>query len=167
MTVTRYKKMKPAEIARWLKDAKPIELSLCDIYDPERDAPRRAIYPSEEDREPTPYDLPRDLNAGIKSQRLLHPIVGPTKINGAHIRSYGPTPAAMESVVLVSSALMSAYPAIPRSVASTFEGRPIMGIAHEPRLYGLVGHYHWDAQRLDPGPGFDWQGLVNLIITMH
>lgn len=172
MTLERFDAMKPAERDQWLAKAKRRRGGACSLLEehPELEALANKLETEEErmfaaDDDTNPHNFPSDLNAGIKDPRRLHPIVGPVEINRGNVRGYGPTPAAMEATVLLSSALLAAYPEIPRSIPSTFRGDPILRVADDPRGYGLVGHFHWEAMRVDPGPGFDWQALVNLLVT--
>ncbi len=131
-----------------------IEEYIRDTYGPERRL-EGCLFPA--------ADLAR-ANPASKNPDLVLPLSPKTRINGAEVQAYGPSPAAMRSVVAVTGALLDAYPAIPKTIPTRETGEIYPNIVADPGEWGLVGHYHWEAQRWDPGPGFDWQALADMLL---
>lgn len=166
MTFERWSKLAPPARAAWQGAAERWQPSTCACGElPVIGGPLAADFEGEQIDPKNPLDLPHDLNLGVKDPRRIHPLVGPVEIHGQQFRAFGPTPAATESALLVTSALLDAYPSIPATLPANHEGALIGRVADDPRRYGVVGHYHWEAQRWDPGPGFDWQAFADLMIT--
>lgn len=80
-------------------------------------------------------------------------------INGALVRSWGYTPAQYRALGSLLRTLAAVFPRLG-------VGAPMVGDEVVPRVLdepedqdGVLAHWHWSADRWDPGPGFDWNRL--------
>lgn len=113
----------------------------------------------EPDKPPYSPDYKRisEVDAKVKHKRPVSDIM---EINGAKVRSYGYTDpqyvALIQLLKLLTKQSMfknlkAAYPVDPK-------GDVVGRILDEPIGHqGFMAHWHWETQRWDPGPGFDWQ----------
>lgn len=91
-----------------------------------------------------------------KSPRML--------INSGRVQSYGYTAAQERTLAALARALGSVFPRIDAGVPRDVHGALIMGIVQYPgALEGIIGHWHLNDERWDPGPGMDWEALERAI----
>lgn len=106
-----------------------------------------------------------DPNEGQKDP-TLQVAVGEMNLNGANLKAFGFTPRAMRAAEGVVLALVEAMPTIAPRIPSTDNGALIPRVVDEPRNWGVLGHWHTEAQRWDPGPGFDWQWIARGLMVL-
>lgn len=81
-------------------------------------------------------------------------------INGGRVKALGYTEAQYESLIAVLEGLFTMFPTIKRQVPVDANGRILRNKLAVPDFKGVVGHYHVQANRWDPGPGFDWERII-------
>ncbi|QDU85085.1 N-acetyl-anhydromuranmyl-L-alanine amidase [Planctomycetes bacterium Pla163] len=89
------------------------------------------------------------------------PVVG--AINGTELVQYDFTPQQYESLAKLTAALHRALPRIELDYPREADGSPLMRTmtrAEFDRHSGLIGHYHVQSNKQDPGPAFDWERVV-------
>lgn len=89
------------------------------------------------------------------------PITG--AINGVELVQYDFTPQQYESLAKLTAALHSALPGIELDYPREVDGAPLMRTMTRQEFdahSGLIGHYHVQSNKQDPGPAFDWERVV-------
>lgn len=89
------------------------------------------------------------------------PIQGP--IHDARYWQYDFTPEQYESLVLLTRSLAAALPKIRIDAPRDARGEVLTGVlspAQFSAFTGLLGHYHVQRNKIDPGPAFDWERLL-------
>lgn len=89
------------------------------------------------------------------------PITG--AINGAELVQYDFTPEQYASLAKLTAALHRALPGIELDYPREADGSPLMRTMTRAEFEGhsgLIGHYHVQADKIDPGPAFDWERVV-------
>jgi N-acetyl-anhydromuramyl-L-alanine amidase AmpD len=73
------------------------------------------------------------------------------------------TPAQYETLAALAATLTRVFPRIELTVPRDAAGdvrRDALGAADEAAFHGVLGHYHLQTDKLDPGPAFDWERLL-------
>lgn len=121
------------------------------------------------DEENTPFvKIPEALG----DPQLYHPdfVARPSRpaqvtgeINGRALRQYDFTPEQYAALIKLTAALHRVFPLITLDQPRDPFGQPI----HEKlpdelieHYQGLIGHYHLQEIKIDPGPAFDWDQLI-------
>lgn len=89
------------------------------------------------------------------------PVVG--AINGVELVQYDFTPEQYESLAKLTAALHEALPKIRLDYPREADGSPLMRTLSREEFdahTGLIGHYHVQSNKQDPGPAFDWERVV-------
>jgi N-acetylmuramoyl-L-alanine amidase len=85
------------------------------------------------------------------------------EIHGRQLRQYDLTPQQYDSLIKLTAALCSALPAIrcdyPRSADGTLL-RSTLPPAELASYTGVLGHYHIQGNKVDPGPALDWDRVI-------
>ncbi len=83
------------------------------------------------------------------------------EINGAKVRAFGYTEAQYKSLGALVRTLANVFPALQKVGGLDADGNVINRVLDAPEsVRGIVGHWHTEADRWDPGPGFDWARLA-------
>ncbi len=88
------------------------------------------------------------------------------EINGSVVRMYDFTPQQYDSLVKLASALCTLLPGIRPEVPRDGNGRPRTGAltgAELEKFQGILGHYHVQQNKIDPGPAMRWDWLVDRV----
>jgi N-acetyl-anhydromuramyl-L-alanine amidase AmpD len=89
------------------------------------------------------------------------PVVG--TIQGQTLRQYDLTPEQYESLIRLTATLVSVFPRInldyPRDESGVLI-RHKLPDADYARYHGILGHYHVQTNKVDPGPAFQWDKLI-------
>ncbi|NOT31351.1 MAG: N-acetylmuramoyl-L-alanine amidase, partial [Planctomycetes bacterium] len=83
-------------------------------------------------------------------------------IHGAAYVQHDFTPEQYESLAALTAALVRVFPRIELDAPRDAEGNVRMDAlsdAEEAAFHGVVGHYHLQTDKRDPGPAFDWERL--------
>ncbi len=89
------------------------------------------------------------------------PITG--EIHGATYEQYDFTPEQYESLARLSAALAQLFPRIDLEAPRAAGGRvrtDALTDEEELSFQGILGHYHLQTDKRDPGPAFDWERLL-------
>lgn len=89
------------------------------------------------------------------------PVVG--TIQGRELRQYDLTPQQYDSLVKLTAALCTVFPNMPCDYPRDDQGRLVTEKLPDERLReyrGLIGHYHIQANKTDPGPALQWDKVV-------
>jgi N-acetylmuramoyl-L-alanine amidase len=106
-------------------------------------------------------------NSGIRTPNFIahpirnEPVVG--VIQGAEYRMYDLTPQQYDSLIKLTAALCTVFPKMNCDAPRDDSGNVINHQLppDELRNYqGLMGHYHVQKEKQDPGPAFDWARVV-------
>ena len=85
------------------------------------------------------------------------------KINGRVLRQYDFTPEQYAALIKLTAALHRVFPLINLSMPRDPYGQPIHEKLPDDVIanhQGLIGHYHLQEIKIDPGPAFDWDKLI-------
>ncbi len=80
-------------------------------------------------------------------------------IQGRELVQYDFTPEQYDALTGLLAGLHGAFPGIALDMPRDAAGRPITVVLSEDELAafrGVLGHYHVSAEKVDPGPAFDW-----------
>ncbi len=90
------------------------------------------------------------------------PVVG--AVQGRQLRQYDLTPEQYDSLIKLTATLCSALPAIRCDYPRDANGALLTTKLPDAELAvytGLLGHYHIQENKVDPGPAFQWDRVVN------
>ncbi|MGE3108736.1 MAG: N-acetylmuramoyl-L-alanine amidase [Phycisphaerales bacterium] len=85
------------------------------------------------------------------------------EIQGKALEQYDFTPQQYESLIKLTAALCTVFPNLPCDYPRDEKGELIREKLPDDRLAGyrgLLGHYHIQSGKVDPGPAFDWEKVV-------
>jgi len=104
-------------------------------------------------------------------------ITGPTRpytvvgtINEHQVQQYDLTPQQYDALIKLTATLTKIFPKINNDYPRDDEGRLIQGILTDEQFadfQGLIGHYHIKKSKIDPGPAFQWDYLVEQVEKEH
>ncbi|MCY2960821.1 MAG: peptidoglycan recognition family protein [Planctomycetota bacterium] len=85
------------------------------------------------------------------------------EIQGETLQQYDFTPEQYASLVKLTAALCRAFPRIEPDAPRGADGRVLdhaLGDAEWREFRGILGHYHVQKNKTDPGPAFDWEPFL-------
>lgn len=86
------------------------------------------------------------------------------QINGRDVRQYDFTEAQYTSLIKLTAALNGALPKIILDYPRDATGKLLTQQLPDPELHaftGVLGHYHVQDDKVDPGPALDWDRVIN------
>jgi N-acetyl-anhydromuramyl-L-alanine amidase AmpD len=90
------------------------------------------------------------------------PVVG--TIQGQSLRQYDLTPEQYESLIRLTATLCTLFPRItldyPRDASGALIPHKLPDADYQ-RYQGILGHYHVQTNKVDPGPAFQWNRLID------
>jgi hypothetical protein len=89
------------------------------------------------------------------------PVVG--EVQGQTLVMFDLTPQQYDSLIRLVATLCTVFPNLPCDYPRDADGRLITGQLPDDALAGyrgLLGHYHVQSNKVDPGPAFDWDKVV-------
>ncbi|MCC6320355.1 MAG: N-acetylmuramoyl-L-alanine amidase [Phycisphaerales bacterium] len=89
------------------------------------------------------------------------PIVG--QVQGRELAMYDLTPEQYDSLIKLTAALCTVFPRIPCDYPRDAEGNLVLDKLPDDALAaytGILGHYHIQANKIDPGPALQWDRVV-------
>ncbi len=146
-----------------------IEIANIGAYPPNAAQPLERWY-RREDGATGPVVL--NVPAGIKNTGILTPnFVGrPAQaervsgtVHGQNLVQYDLTPEQYAALVKLTAALVEIFPRLRGDVPRDAEGEPLMRKLPEKELEryrGILGHYHIQENKVDPGPAFQWKRFI-------
>jgi hypothetical protein len=111
---------------------------------------------------PTELDGGGVLNPGVYRPSRDEPVTG--EIQGRTLRQYDLTPQQYESLIRLTATLCAIFPNLPCEFPRDAAGRPTTTKLPDDQLAayrGILGHYHIQADKTDPGPAFDWDRVIS------
>jgi hypothetical protein len=103
----------------------------------------------------------RDISAAPFAPSRPEPVVG--SIQGQVLRQYDLTPQQYASLVKLTATLCTVFPRIKCDYPKDSAGRLIphkLPPDEYARYEGILGHYHVQTNKVDPGPAFQWDAVV-------
>ncbi len=100
--------------------------------------------------------------AGFVGRPIRNEIITGT-INGRSLRQYDFTPQQYESLAKLTATLCTIFPKITPDYPRDADGQLINDRLPDDQLaayQGLIGHFHIQKNKVDPGPAFQWDRLV-------
>ncbi len=111
--------------------------------------------------------IPAQLEDGIRTRGLqarpARPGLLRGAVHGAEYVQYDFTEEQYESLAALAAALVALFPRIELEVPRDARGvvrTDALSDEEELDFHGLVGHYHLQTDKRDPGPAFDWERLL-------
>ena len=93
--------------------------------------------------------------------RFERPLSEAMEINGAKVQTHGYTEPQYRTLGSLARLLANVFPALARVGGMSEDGRLFQRTLDIPAVAsGVLGHWHVDSNRWDPGPGFDWERLT-------
>ena len=86
------------------------------------------------------------------------------KIHGQDLVQYDFTPQQYAALIKLTAALCQVFPRIECKFPTDASGKPLYGRLSDDELanyHGVLGHYHSTTEKVDPGPAFDWERVIN------
>ncbi len=102
----------------------------------------------------------RDLSSVLRPARD-QPVIG--TIQGQSLRQYDFTDRQYESLIRLTATLCKLFPKIVCDYPRDAGGALIRAKLPDPdlvRYHGILGHYHVQTNKVDPGPAFQWDRLI-------
>ncbi len=90
------------------------------------------------------------------------PVTG--KIHGRDLIQYDLTPEQYAALIKLTAALHRVFPAIKLDYPRDRQGRLVTGKLPAAQLagyQGVIGHFHLQENKVDPGPAFQWDPVIN------
>lgn len=103
----------------------------------------------------------RDLSVPLRPSRD-EPVVG--EVQGQTLHQYDLTPRQYEALIKLTATLCTIFPKITCDYPRDVEGRLIPRKLSEDayKTYrGVLGHYHVQTNKVDPGPAFQWDKVID------
>jgi N-acetyl-anhydromuramyl-L-alanine amidase AmpD len=106
-------------------------------------------------------------NSGIRTPNFVaypahnEPIVG--EVQGKQLRMYDLTPQQYDSLIKLTATLCTVLPKINCDAPRGPDGKVINHVLTQEQwesYQGLMGHYHVQLEKTDPGPAFDWEKVI-------
>jgi N-acetyl-anhydromuramyl-L-alanine amidase AmpD len=107
-------------------------------------------------------------NSGVRTPNFVghparnEPIVG--SVQGRELQQYDLTPQQYDSLIKLTATLCTVLPKItvdaPRDENGKILDHKLPNDQYD-QYQGLLGHYHVQLDKIDPGPAFDWDRVIN------
>jgi N-acetyl-anhydromuramyl-L-alanine amidase AmpD len=145
-----------------------IEIANIGAYPPD-DASTLETWYAKDARGRTRIVLPASMgDGGVRTPKFVgYPCGNAPKfgaIHGAEYEQYDLTPQQYDSLIKLTAALCTIFPKMSCDYPRDAHGRILTTVMPKDlweRYGGLIGHEHLSAQKIDPGPAFDWDRVVN------
>lgn len=144
-----------------------IEIANIGAYPPGKDGILKSWY-GVDDRGRTVITLPAHVgDGGVRTPGFVGapardgPVEG--RVQGAVYRMYDLTPQQYESLAKLTATLCTVLPRIRCDYPRDKDGTLVEGKLPDAELAtyaGLLGHFHIQANKVDPGPAFQWELVV-------
>lgn len=106
-------------------------------------------------------------DAGVRTQRFQGEAARPGllrgTIHGANYVQYDYTPEQYKSLIKLIAGVSRVLPKIDTEAPRGPDGRVLTRVLSDTEyenFSGVVGHYHLTENKIDPGPAFDWEGVL-------
>jgi N-acetylmuramoyl-L-alanine amidase len=144
-----------------------IEIANIGAYPPGKDAPLKSWY-AKDDRGRAVITLPGHMgDGGVRTPGFVGVPVRPGpiegRIQGSTLLMHDLTPEQYDSLVKLTATLCTVLPRIRCDYPRGTDGAMIAEKLPDDELAeysGLLGHYHIQGNKVDPGPAFQWEMVV-------
>jgi N-acetylmuramoyl-L-alanine amidase len=143
-----------------------IEIANIGAYPPGNETALERWYRTADGK--TLITIPRDFEpSGIRNSNLIlhparnEPIRG--KIQDEELLQYDFTEQQYQALIKLTATLCKIFPKLPCSFPENEQGKVFPEKLPDERLesyHGLLGHFHVQSNKTDPGPAFDWERVV-------
>jgi N-acetylmuramoyl-L-alanine amidase len=144
-----------------------IEIANIGAYSPSSRAPLDRWYQTDANSAPF-IEVPAEYQpSGIRTENFAPrparplPVVG--KIQGQQLVQYDFTPEQYAALIKLTATLCSIFPKLPCDYPRDSSGVLISEKLSDEKLKnyrGLLGHYHIQSNKVDPGPAFQWDKVI-------
>jgi N-acetylmuramoyl-L-alanine amidase len=144
-----------------------IEVANMGSYSHEEESPLNRWYAKDADGKTRITIPPRLGDGGIRTPNFVghparnEPIVG--EIQGRTLTQYDYTPQQYEALAHLTAALCQVFPKIKCDYPRDEKGKLVTHALDEEtydKYEGVLGHYHVQTNKVDPGPALDWDKLM-------
>lgn len=90
------------------------------------------------------------------------PVVG--KIHGRELQQYDLTPEQYDSLTKLTATLCTVFPKIKCDYPRDADGKPLLRVLNDAefdQFGGVLGHFHVQTNKTDPGPAFQWDKVID------
>ncbi|WP_435019487.1 N-acetylmuramoyl-L-alanine amidase [Tundrisphaera sp. TA3] len=111
---------------------------------------------------PNPELLPARSRDLVLRPSRDQPVVG--KVQGTELQQYDLTPQQYEALIKLTATLCTVFPKITCDYPRGSDGQLVtrkLGEADFKNFHGVLGHYHVQANKTDPGPAFQWDTVID------
>lgn len=145
-----------------------IEIANIGAYNKPDAAPLQEWYQREDDGPPRIRIPARLGEPGIRTPDFIgrparpEPVRG--TIHGRELFQYDLTPQQYEALIRLTAALCRIFPKIDCDFPRGADGRLLAAKLPDEALAnysGVLGHYHIQANKVDPGPAFQWETVIH------
>jgi len=115
-----------------------------------------------------PLDQASVLQLWHQAHPLSQAIVG--EVQGKMLKMYDFTPQQYEALIKLTAALCKTLPQIRCDYPRDISGKLITHVLSDEEFAnfsGILGHYHVQADKVDPGPAFEWDKLIDGVRRMQ
>jgi N-acetylmuramoyl-L-alanine amidase len=145
-----------------------IEIANLGAYNPRQKGPLAAWYREDPDGG-TRIVIPSQFgDGGLRTPHFVgrpmrpQPVTG--RIQGQELTQYDFTPQQYAALVKLGASLCRVFPRLKCAVPRDASGQIILRALPESTLtnyQGFLGHYHIQTNKVDPGPAFQWQRVMD------
>jgi N-acetylmuramoyl-L-alanine amidase len=144
-----------------------IEIANIGAYPPDKPGPLERWYTR--DQQGVRITIPPELgDGGVRTPGFVgRPLLDEAaygRINGQELNQYDFTPQQYDSLIRLTATLCTVLAEIRCEYPRDAGGVIILDTLHADQLAsyrGLLGHFHIQENKIDPGPAFDWDRVVN------
>lgn len=145
-----------------------IEIANVGAYASRDAAPLKEWYRSDGDAGPRIVIPARYGETGIRTPDFIgrparpEPVEG--MVQGRSLYQYDLTPQQYAALIKLTAAVCRIFPKMKCDFPRDAEGKLITGKLPDAELAGfsgILGHYHIQSNKVDPGPAFQWEKVVN------
>jgi N-acetyl-anhydromuramyl-L-alanine amidase AmpD len=145
-----------------------IEVANIGAYQPGKSDVLKKWYFTNDQNEAFITIPPRFHPSGIRHTNLVlqpartHPIEG--RIQGEELVQYDFTPQQYEALIKLTASLCKIFPKLKCDYPRDEKGKLYPAKLPDEKLkhyQGVLGHYHIQKNKIDPGPAFQWERVIN------
>ena len=106
-------------------------------------------------------DKPRNPDVELTPARP-QPIIG--TVQGQELQQYDLTPAQYDSLIKLTATLCTIFPKITPDYPRDGDGKLLLKKIEDEAYkgyHGVLGHYHVQTSKVDPGPAFQWDRVID------
>lgn len=106
--------------------------------------------------------------AEMSKKEFTRPVSDKMEINGPGVRAFGYTDAQYTGLIELLKVLRDRFKNLAAQYPVDAKGDVVTRVLDDPAGFnGFMAHWQWEAQRWDPGPGFDFQRVFHSLGREH